>query len=91
MINKEDVERLKEWLEINRIDDIWSDVPLILELLDFWLERNKKKEKLPKIDLKEYIECVNCSVCYVCKVRIGEYHQPYCSAGNGIFYGPIWT
>jgi len=44
MIDKEEVLRIKEWLNSDCVDDpedLFNKVPLLIELMDFWLEHNK--------------------------------------------------
>lgn len=40
---KEELLKLKEWLESDEIDDpeeLFEEVPTIIELINFWLEKN---------------------------------------------------
>lgn len=47
MLNKEELLELKNWLSAPEIDDpedLFEKVPTIIELIDFWLEKNEDKQ-----------------------------------------------
>ena len=44
MLNKVELIKLKEWLQQDVIDDpedLFDEAPTIIELINFWLEKNK--------------------------------------------------
>ena len=45
MLTKKKLIELKEWLDddecIDDAEELFEEIPLIIELIDFWLEKNK--------------------------------------------------